>query len=666
MAPNKSTSEGWKHVTRNGTYLHSNLCPKVYIGTLTMIKDHLLGISGGKGGGVNACPNVSKEIRDILEKEQASSIAGKMQVAQKKQRIEEDVSRSTSIMSSSSSLPKATGTSKESGTLKSLWKPVEKQQVDDALADLFYTSAIPFNVARNPHFRNAIQKVAEFGKGYTPPTSEAFRTSLLERSKERVTEKLAEVKASWKATGCTILSDGWSDICQRPLINVLVACPKGVAFLKVVDTMNHKKTSEYIFKILEEANLEVGVENVVQVVTDSAANCVGARKLIVEKYPQIYWSPCAAHCLDLLLHDLAKFPWIHEVIHRGRAIANFIRNHRLTLSLYRQHASRELLRPCDTRFASFYITLKRVVEEKAALRSVVCSNKWENSALSKSAKGKTIEQIVLNSSFWESGTKVLSICEPIVDVLRMVDGDKPCLGMLYESMDRCKEAIQRALNNVDAEYMEIWAAVDSKWKMMHTPLHAAACYLEPKLFHIDRQANFEIMAGFHEAISKFELDPTIACLIRDQSWLYKRAEGLFGVAGAKYDMKRDAVPSYRWWMSYGAQTPELQRFAIRILSQGASSSACERNWSCFDHIHSKKRNKLLSGKLGDLVYVCSNLKLFMNKSASDSTSSQQRIPQDIEVPVADEPDFLDEELDSDTDDDATPSEPSALDDLELF
>ncbi|GLJ10008.1 hypothetical protein SUGI_0120020 [Cryptomeria japonica] len=352
-----------------------------------------------------------------------------MQVAQKKQRIEEDLSRSTSIMSSSSSLPKATGTSKESGTLKSLWKPVEKQQVDDALADLFYTSAIPFNVARNPHFHNAIQKVAEFGKGYTPPTSEAFRTSLLERSKERVTEKLAEVKASW------------------------------------------------------------------------------------------------------------KFPWIYEAIHRGRALANFIRNHRLTLSLYRQHASRELLRPCDTRFASFYITLKRVVEEKAALRSVVCSNEWENSVLSKSAKGKNIEQIVLNSSFWESGTKVLSICEPIVDVLRMVDGDKPCLGMLYESMDRCKEAIQRALNNVDAEYMEIWAAVDSRWKMMHTPLHAAACYLEPKLFHIDRQADFEIMAGFYEAISKFELDPAIASLIRDQSWLYKRAEGLFGVAGAEYDMK---------------------------------------------------------------------------------------------------------------------------------
>ena len=129
-------------------------------------------------------------------------------------------------------------------------------------------------------------------------------------------------------------------------------------------------------------------------VTHSATNCVGVGKLIVEKYPQIYWSPCFAHYLDLLLYDLAKFPWIHEVIHRGRAIANFIRNHCLTLSLYRQDASRELLRPCDTRYTSFYITLRRVIEEKAALRAVICSNEWESSTLSKSAKGKNIEQII--------------------------------------------------------------------------------------------------------------------------------------------------------------------------------------------------------------------------------------------------------------------------------
>ena len=160
----------------------------------------------------------------------------------------------------------------------------------------------------------------------------------------------------------------------------------------------------------------------------------------------------------------------------------------------------------------------------------------------------------------------MNICGPIVDVLRMVDGDTPCLGMLYESMDRCKESIQRALKNVEADYMEIWDAVDFRWKMMHTPLHAAACYLEPKLFRIDRQSDGEIMAGLYDAIGKYEQDGDIIALIIDQCWRYKKVEGMFGMEATQYDMSRAEVTGYRWWMSYGAQTPELQRFAIRVLS----------------------------------------------------------------------------------------------------
>jgi hypothetical protein len=151
---------------------------------------------------------------------------------------------------------------------------------------------------------------------------------------------------------------------------VLVYFPQGVLFVKAFDAMDHMKTSEYIFGSLDEATREVEEENVVQVVTDNAPNCVGAEKLIMEKYKTIYWTPCAPHYLNLLLHDLAKFPWINKTIRRGKTMENFIINHRLTLSMYGKNASRVILRPCDTRFTIFYITLRRVVEEKASLRIV--------------------------------------------------------------------------------------------------------------------------------------------------------------------------------------------------------------------------------------------------------------------------------------------------------
>jgi len=37
-----------------------------------------------------------------------------------------------------------------------------------------------------------------------------------------------------------------------------------------------------------------------------------------------------------------------------------------------------------------------------------------------------------------------------------------------------------------------------------------------------------------------------------------------------------------WWESYGDECPELQKFAIHILSLTCSSSGCGRNWSSFE------------------------------------------------------------------------------------
>jgi hypothetical protein len=47
-----------------------------------------------------------------------------------------------------------------------------------------------------------------------------------------------------------------------------------------------------------------------------------------------------------------------------------------------------------------------------------------------------------------------------------------------------------------------------------------------------------------------------------------------------------------WWTSYGSRVPNLQKLAIRVLSQTCSSSRCECNWSVFEKIHTKKCNKL--------------------------------------------------------------------------
>ena len=60
---------------------------------------------------------------------------------------------------------------------------------------------------------------------------------------------------------------------------------------------------------------------------------------------------------------------------------------------------------------------------------------------------------------------------------------------------------------------------------------------------------------------------------------------------------------------YGNHSPTLRNLALKVLSQTASFSACERNWSTFTLIHTKQRNRLAYPRLQQLVFCYYNMKL---------------------------------------------------------
>lgn len=86
----------------------------------------------------------------------------------------------------------------------------------------------------------------------------------------------------------------------------------------------------------------------------------------------------------------------------------------------------------------------------------------------------------------------------------------------------------------------------------------------------------------------------------------------------------------QWWEAFGGHCPELQRFAIRILSQTCSASGCERNWSVFERIHTKKRNRLEQKRLNDLVFVQYNLRLRRNQLLNKRPDSDPIVLEDID------------------------------------
>ncbi|RVX15930.1 hypothetical protein CK203_005819 [Vitis vinifera] len=156
------------------------------------------------------------------------------------------------------------------------------------------------------------------------------------------------------------------------------------------------KTGEKIFELLDKFVECIGEKNVVQVITDNGSNYVLAGKFIEAKRSHLYWTPCAAHCIDLILEDIGKLPTIKRTLTKAIALNGFIYNHVGVLNMMREFTKqRELL-----------------------------ASKW-----AKEAKGKQVSEIVLMPSFWNHVVYILKVMGPLVKVLQLVDNErKPTMG----------------------------------------------------------------------------------------------------------------------------------------------------------------------------------------------------------------------------------------------
>ena len=170
---------------------------------------------------------------------------------------------------------------------------------------------------------------------------------------------------AWKQYGCTLMSDGWTDRRGHHLINFLVNSPEGTFFLESVDASSEVHDQVMLADLLEKKIMDIGVDKVVQVVTDNGANYKAAGKLLMERFPTLYWTPCAAHCLDLMLEDVGKLKEFKKPISRARHVTTFIYRHGRLLSAMREKTNgRDLVRPAATRFATTFLTLQSLSSTK--------------------------------------------------------------------------------------------------------------------------------------------------------------------------------------------------------------------------------------------------------------------------------------------------------------
>ncbi|KAF9587997.1 hypothetical protein IFM89_006876 [Coptis chinensis] len=297
-----------------------------------------------------------------------------------------------------------------------LLKKKEKEVADAMGVKFLVANNLAFNILRSHKLREWCLAIGKYGEGYVPPGSETARTKILGSLKDEATMYVKSVQESWEDTGCTLMSDGWTDARRRHHVNLLASSPSGIVFLKS-EVVKEKQTGEYLANFIMSTMEEIGSHNMVQVVTDKASNYGSAGAIIQSRYPHVFKTSCATHCIDLILEDIDKLP-------------------------SQAH--------------------KRTKEDDA----------------------KALVEVIQSNAFWIKGNEVVAIVEPIVKLLRMVDGDECTLGYIYEGVIRVKESIKVILNNDKDKYDPYLAIIERKRiQRLHSPIHAVAAYLNPKFYY---------------------------------------------------------------------------------------------------------------------------------------------------------------------------------------
>ncbi|CAB4268597.1 unnamed protein product [Prunus armeniaca] len=462
-------------------------------------------------------------------------------------------------------------------------------QADLAVARFMYESGIPFTAANSHFYQQMADAIAAAGPGYKMPSYHALRGKLLNKSVQDAEEYEEELRKSWDVTGCSVMVDRWVDKTGNSVINFFVYCPKGTLFLKSADASDISECPDALLNLFDCVVQEVGHKRIVNFVTDASASCKAARKLLMEKYKTFFCS---------------------------QKITQFIYNSAWMLNLVRRKTGgRDIVQLASTRFASTFLTLQNMVALKHRLEKIFASAAWMHSTFSKQKAGLELAEIIADQLFWSLCDQILKVTKPLLSVFQLMDcEEKPSVGYVYDAMEKAKKSIIVSFDNKESDYVPYLEIIDHIWQEeLHSPLHAAAYYLNPSIFYNPSfSTNKVIQKGLLDCIETLEPNLTAQVVITSNINFYEEAVGDFGRPVAL--RCRESLAPATWWSLYAADYPDLQRLAVRILSQTCSIIRYKRSRTMFERMCSKKKNRLEQQRFNHLAFVHYNLHLQHRRS----------------------------------------------------
>ncbi|KAF6165807.1 hypothetical protein GIB67_012704 [Kingdonia uniflora] len=191
-------------------------------------------------------------------------------------------------------------------------------------------------------------------------------------------------------------------------------------------------------------------------------------------------------------------------------------------------------------------------------------------------KRKTVKLAKYSSSIKGNGVKeVIFTLDPLIKVLRLVDGRGSTAGYLYEAMEKATVEFEQNRNSDPLKYSKLVKLYELKrdGHILHK-IHAVAAFLNPS-FMYDGKFTYE------QTDVKDDMNYIVERMVHPSEWTILLQSSYFTMV------------------------------AFRILSQPYSSIAYGTNWSAYDVAQTKKINEESDNILEDLIYTTLNTKIWL-------------------------------------------------------
>ncbi|KAJ0903332.1 putative ribonuclease H-like superfamily [Helianthus annuus] len=268
--------------------------------------------------------------------------------------------------------------------------------------------------------------------------------------------------------------------------------------------------------------------------------------------------------------------------------------------------------------------LKRFKLVKRGLQAMVISNEWASYREDDTVKANSVKEKILDDDWWDKVSYILSFTEPIYDMIRVCDTDKPCLHLVYEMWDLMIEKLKaeiykkekRPLSTRSIFYDVVHQVLVVRWTKNNTPLHCLAQSLNPRYYsdawlladskrlppHRDGEISQERKTCFKRLFPNDDEHDRVL----DEYALFSMKAGPFEYLTCI--TKMDTMEPKSWWANFGAQTPLLQTLALNYLDNLVRLHVLSEIGAPM-HLSTRRRNRLTTSRAQDLVYIHNNLRI---------------------------------------------------------